>query len=156
MTSVPAPTRRRACRAPIAIPIPTALASTPAGNWTCSAASDLDALQVAVVGEVADSYIELRGLQERLRVARRNAENQGETLRLVQARLDAGRGSDFATARARAQREATLARIPALEAAAAVHMHRLAVLVGLPPEALITELEQPASLPALPGRLDPG
>ena len=121
-----------------------------------AAASDLDALQVAVVGEVADSYIELRGLQERLRVARRNAENQGETLRLVQARLDAGRGTDFDTARARAQREATLARIPALEAEAAVHMHRLAVLVGLPPEALIAELEQPATLPALPGRLDPG
>ena len=121
-----------------------------------AAASDLDALQVAVVGEVANSYFELRGLQERLRVARRNAGNQAETLQLVQARLDAGRGTDFDTARARAQREATLARIPALEAAAAVHMHRLAVLVGQPPEALIAELEQPASLPAQPGRLDPG
>ena len=55
-------------------------------------ASDLDALQVAIVGEVARSYVELRGLQERLRVARDNAVNQEETLRLVQARFDAGRG----------------------------------------------------------------
>jgi outer membrane protein, multidrug efflux system len=121
-----------------------------------AAASDLDALQVAIAGEVATSYVELRGLQERLRVARRNADNQRETLRLVQARLDAGRGTDFDTARARAQLEATLARIPALDAQAAVHMHRLAVLVGQPPEALIAELEAPEALPTLPRRLDPG
>ena len=119
-------------------------------------ASDLDAAQVAVVGEVANSYFQLRGLQERLLVARRNADNQKETLRLVQARLDAGRGTDFDTSRARAQLEATLSRIPALEAAAAVQMHRIAVLVGEPPEALIAELRQPAALPPLPGGIDAG
>ena len=36
---------------------------------TWATAADLDALQVAIVGEVARSYVELRGLQERLRVA---------------------------------------------------------------------------------------
>lgn len=121
-----------------------------------AAASDLDALQVAIVGEVARSYAELRGLQERLRVARENADNQRETLRLVQARLDAGRGTEFDTARANAQLQATLARVPALEAQVAVTMHRLAVLTGRTPEALIAELTPPQPLPALPARLDPG
>ena len=119
-------------------------------------ASDLDALQVAIVGEVARSYVELRGLQERLRVARDNSENQRETLRLVQARFDAGRGTEFDTSRARAQLEATLARVPALEAQVAVTMHRLAVLTGQTPDALIADLTPVQPLPALPARLDPG
>lgn len=119
-------------------------------------AADLYALQVAIVAEVADGYLELRGLQERLRVATRNADNQRETLRLVQARADAGGGSDFDTARARAQLEATLSRVPALEAAAAVQMHRLAVLTGQTPDALVGVLDAPSTLPALPPPLDPG
>ncbi|HZH42807.1 MAG TPA: TolC family protein, partial [Lysobacter sp.] len=113
-------------------------------------ASDLEAMQVAVVGEVARIYVELRGLQERLRVARANADNQAETLRLVQARLDAGRGTEFDSARARAQLAATRARIPALEAQAATAMHRLAVLTGRTPDALITTLEAARPLPAPP------
>ncbi|MGN6514201.1 MAG: TolC family protein, partial [Lysobacteraceae bacterium] len=83
-------------------------------------------------------------------------DNQRETLRLVQARADAGGGSDVDTAPARAQLEATLSRVPALEAAAAVQMHRLAVLTGHTPDALVAELEAPSALPALPPPLDPG
>lgn len=121
-----------------------------------ASAADLQALQVAVVGEVARTYVELRGLQERLRVARENAENQRETLRLVQARLDAGRGTEFDSARARAQLESTQSRVPALEAAVAVAMHRLAVLTGRTPDALVAQLEPLQPLPALPTKLDPG
>jgi NodT family efflux transporter outer membrane factor (OMF) lipoprotein len=123
---------------------------------TAASAADLSALQVAIVGEVADGYLTLRGLQERLRVARENADNQRETLRLVDARFDAGRGTEFDTSRVRAQLEGTLANVPALEAEVAVTMHRLAVLTGRTPDALIAELETPAPLPALPGKLDAG
>lgn len=119
-------------------------------------ANDLAALQVAIVGDVARSYFELRGLQERLRVARENADNQAETLHLVQARYDAGRGTEFDTSRASAQLEATRANVPALEAQVAVTEHRIAVLVGRTPDALIAELDAPADLPALPDRLDAG
>jgi NodT family efflux transporter outer membrane factor (OMF) lipoprotein len=118
--------------------------------------ADLRAAQVVVAGDVAAAYVELRGLQERLRVARANRDNQQRTLDLVQARLDAGSASDFDGARARAQLEATAARIPALEAAEAVAMHRIAVLTGRTPDALIATLAQPAPLPALPARIEPG
>src|SRR3546814_11782065 len=91
-----------------------------------ASAADLEAAQVAIVGEVARTYFDLRGLQERLRVARENADNQRETLRLVDARLDAGRGTGFDTARARAQLETTSPRIPSLAAQVAFDMHRLA------------------------------
>src|SRR3546814_12304881 len=116
-----------------------------------ASAADLEAAQVAIVGEVARTYFDLRGLQERLRVARENADNQRETLRLVDARLDAGRGTGFDTARARAQLETTSARIPALEAQVAFDMHRLAVLVGKTPDALVAELTPTRALPELPG-----
>lgn len=123
---------------------------------TWATAADLQAMQVTIVGEVAGGYVDLRGLQERLRVARENADNQRETLRLVDARFSAGRGTEFDTSRARAQLEATLSRVPALEAQVAVAMHRLAVLTGRTPDALIAQLEPQQPLPALPARLDAG
>jgi len=121
-----------------------------------ASAADLAGLQVAIVAEAARTYMDLRGLQERLRVARENAQNQQETLQLVEARRAAGRGTEFDTSRARAQLETTLARLPAFEAAIAIDMHRLAVLTGRSPDALVGELEAAAPLPRLPARLDPG
>jgi multidrug efflux system outer membrane protein len=117
-------------------------------------ASDLAGLQVAVVGEVARTYIELRGLQDRLRVARANAQLQRETLRLVEASNAAGRGTAFDTSRARSQLEATLSRIPAFEASEAVAMHRLAVLTGRTPDALVTRLSTSAAVPRIDVHLD--
>lgn len=119
-------------------------------------AADLRAVQVAVVGDVARTYVELRGTQERLRVAQANRENQQQTLALVTTRLDAGAGTEFDTARARAQFEATSARIPALEAHQQQAMHRIAVLTGREPGALVTELSVPRPLPVLPSLIDAG
>lgn len=123
---------------------------------TDATASDLRAMQVAIVAEVARDYFQLRGLQEQLRVAQENASSQGETLRLVEAGFNAGRGTDFDTARARAQLSSTSARVPALQAQIAASMHHLAVLIGQLPEALNAELDKSAPLPALPANVDPG
>src|ERR1700722_6683140 len=123
---------------------------------TLADASDLAALQVTVVGEVASTYIDLRGRQERLRVARENSENEQETVRLVEAAYSAGRGTEFDTARARALLETTNSRIPELLSAIALDEHRLAVLCGLSPDALVSELRVARPLPDLPERIDPG
>lgn len=121
-----------------------------------ASAADLAAAQVAIAGEVARTYLDLRGLQERLRVAQENQDNQRETLRIVQARLDAGRGTDFDALRARAQLESTASRLPALDARMAVDMHRLAVLAGRTPDALTHDLVAARPLPVLPARIDAG
>jgi outer membrane protein, multidrug efflux system len=113
-------------------------------------AADLGGLQVSVAAEVARSYFELRGLQTQLRVARGNAGNLAETLRLTEVRLEAGSGTEFDVARARAQLELTRSRIPLLEAALQAAAHRLAVLNGREPSALMAELDTPQDLPALP------
>lgn len=106
--------------------------------------------QVSITAEVARNYFELRGYQHRLEVARRNADNQSESLRITSARLDAGRGTKLDTSRATAQLSATLATIPDLEAAATRSMLRLGVLTGHSPETLIAELSEPRALPQLP------
>ena len=119
-------------------------------------ASGLAAIQVTVVGEVAGTYIDLRGRQELLRIARENVENEQQTVQLVEAAYSAGRGTEFDTSRARALLETTISRIPELLSAIALDEHRLAVLCGLSPEALVSELEMAKPLPDLPKRIDPG
>lgn len=119
-------------------------------------AADLAALQVVVVADVVAGYFELRGLQEQLRVARANAAIQRDSLELVERRLAAGRGTTLDATRARAQLEATLSRVPVLEGEVAAATHRIAVLTGREPTALVTELEATRPLPALPASIATG
>ena len=107
--------------------------------------------QVIVTAEITRTYFELRGFQQQLDVARRNVVNQQSTLDLATARLEAGRGTEFDTARAQAQLSATLGTIAPLEAAVARSIHRLSVLVGREPGALRAELAATRDLPPLPG-----
>src|SRR5205085_11895742 len=72
-------------------------------------------IQVSLISEVARTYFELRGGQNQLGVAQRNADNQRETLKITQARLEGRRGTELDTARARAQLNTTLATVPPLE-----------------------------------------
>lgn len=109
-------------------------------------ASRLDTL-VVVTAEVARSYLELRGLQNQLAVARKNADLQAETLKLTQQRLDGGRGTDFDVSRSRSLLGLTRSTIPPLEAAIEKTMYRIAVLTGQQPVALKTELSAAAPLP---------
>lgn len=121
-----------------------------------ASAADLAALRLLLAGEVARTYLELRGLQTRLAVATGNADNQQQTLKLVQARLDVGVGAEFDLVRARAQLESTRARIPALERDIARAVHRLSVLVGSAPGDLQPHLSTPTGLPGAPAALDSG
>ncbi len=115
-----------------------------------SAEANLRNAQVVVTAEVARTYFELRGEQSQLDVARRNVDNQRNSLDITSARLNAGRGTEFDTSRAQAQLSATLGTIGPLEAAVARSIHRLSVLTGREPTALTSTLNAPQELPALP------
>lgn len=110
-------------------------------------ATRLDVL-VVVTAEVARNYFELRGLQNQLAVARRNAEVQTETFKITQARLEGGRGTDFDVARSSSLLNLTRSTIPPLEGAIRKAGHRIAVLTGQSPTALTAELSAPQFLPA--------
>ena len=105
---------------------------------------------VSLLAEVARNYFELLGSQNQLAVARRNAENQRQTLDLTIALLQGGRGTELDTSRAEAQLTSTLATIPPLETVVKQAMYRLGVLIGQQPAALEPELSGPLPLPTLP------
>jgi multidrug efflux system outer membrane protein len=115
-----------------------------------AAQASLRDVLVSLIAEVARNYFELRGNQHQLAVARRNAENQRQTLDLTITRLEGGRGTELDTARARAQLDSTLATIPPLEATIQRSIHRLSVLTGQRPETLVAALERAAPLPDSP------
>jgi outer membrane protein, multidrug efflux system len=106
-------------------------------------------VHVTVSAEVARNYFELRGLQERLRVAQASLRTQQDVLKLVSAREDAGRGTAFDTERARALVASTAATLPTLEAATLRTRYRIAVLCGQPPTALDSRLTEAKALPGL-------
>ncbi len=118
-----------------------------------SAEHDVYDVQVLLAAEVAGAYFDLRGTQDRLAVARRNADNQRRTLDVTLARLDAGRGTAIDSERAQAQLSSTLAAIPALESAIAAIQHRIGVLLGRAPATTVAELDDAACMPILPATL---
>ncbi|UAW97214.1 efflux transporter outer membrane subunit [Halopseudomonas nanhaiensis] len=112
-----------------------------------AAGADRQTLQVALAGQVASSYFELRGLQQQLRVAQDSVRLQQASLDIVGVRLEAGRGTLFDQVRARAQLDTNRAAIPQLEASIGSAIHRIGVLTGQSPTALAQVLATPGDLP---------
>ncbi len=119
-----------------------------------AAGADLQALRVAMVGDLASSYFRLRGLQAQYDVANRNVTLYETSLEIVSARVDAGRGTDFDRLRARTRLDRARADLPSLEADIRTEMHRIAVLTGQEPGALIEVLGKaqplPGTMPTIP------
>lgn len=124
--------------------------------FVAAAEHDLGDVQVSVAAEVARTYFELRGAQQQLAVAQRNADNQRRTVGITQDRLAGGRGTAFDTERARSVLYLTLATMPGLQAQIAQDQHRIAVLLGRAPELLPKELSQVGAPLRLPDTLNVG
>ena len=100
------------------------------GALADAAAEDVRNVEVVLTSQVAGAYLALRGAQDRLATARRNAENQRRTLEVTERRLEAGRGTRLDTERASSQLSATLAVIPSLESTIETARQRIRVLTG--------------------------
>jgi len=118
-----------------------------------AAEASLANVQVSIAAEVAVTYIELRGLQMRLVIARSNLAAQRETLQLSRWRAQAGLVSSLDVEQAVAASEQTSAQIPLLQTSAAQALSSLAVLSGQAPGALQATLTMPAAVPQAPADL---
>jgi multidrug efflux system outer membrane protein len=105
---------------------------------------------VTLLGEVARNYIDLRGFQRRLAVARDNLKTQQDTLELTQVRFQAGLASDLDVAQQEAQLNTTAAQIPTLESSLKQAAYALDVLLGSQPGRLWSELAKETAIPNLP------
>lgn len=112
-----------------------------------AAEADLADVQVSIAAEVAVTYIELRGLQARLAIARNNLANQVETQQITAWRTQSGLASSLDLEQANAATAQTSAEIPTLEANAAKSQHSLAVLTAQAPGALQAALAAAGPLP---------
>jgi outer membrane protein, multidrug efflux system len=110
--------------------------------------------QVSVAAEVALAYIQLRGQQAQLMIARNNLASQNETLQITQWRAQAGLTTSLEVEQARTASEQTAAQIPVFEAGIGRTQHSLAVLTGQAPGGLQTLLVAPQPAPAIPQAAD--
>jgi NodT family efflux transporter outer membrane factor (OMF) lipoprotein len=105
---------------------------------------------VSLLAEVARNYVEVRGLQRRIAIARENIATQQSALDLTQKRYQAGVSSLLDVSQAASLLAGTKSDLPTLQTSLQNAMHRLAVLQGQPPGALLAELEAVAPVPAPP------
>lgn len=116
--------------------------------------ADLNDLLVTLQSEVALNYLELRASQAQLSVARENAGNQADAMRIAEISLKGGKGTRLDVARAEALWNATQAQIPTYEENVARSIHRIAVLCGRQPSDLRPQLQAGKKQPAAPSRIN--
>jgi NodT family efflux transporter outer membrane factor (OMF) lipoprotein len=111
---------------------------------------DRRAVLVSVLADVAQNYIELRGAQSRLLVARENLATLDELLDLTRQRRAAGLTTHIDVSNSIAQASVTRAQLPAYELQITQSINQLSQLLGREPEALRSELDSVAPVPPIP------
>jgi NodT family efflux transporter outer membrane factor (OMF) lipoprotein len=127
-----------------------------AGAELEAAQYDAEAVRVSMTAEVARTYLELRGVQDDLRIARSSAEIAGKSLHVAERRRQQGVATDFDTSVSAAQVASFEAAIPALEERRDALMNALALLLAKPPHALDAQLAGVEAVPALPAEVPVG
>jgi NodT family efflux transporter outer membrane factor (OMF) lipoprotein len=107
-----------------------------------------DAL-VTLLADVATTYVQIRTYQQRLDYARRNVRIQQGVQRLTEARLKEGTATSLDVEQARSIRAQTEASVPPLVIGLRQANDRLCVLLGQPPDDLLSFLGE-GSIPVAP------
>ncbi|MEI9476193.1 MAG: efflux transporter outer membrane subunit [Deltaproteobacteria bacterium] len=111
---------------------------------------------VTLQGEVARNYVEYRGQQLRLDIAKRAVQIRRDNAEISEARARAGLVSELDWSRARAELATAESIIPSLENSLSAALHRLGILLGQEPLSLASELKASAELPRIPENLPVG
>ncbi len=112
--------------------------------------ASLYAVQISIIAEVAQTYFQWQGESLRLSLLEDNLANQQASVGILEAQLDAGRGTALDVARARAVERQLSAALPTARANVARAEQRLGVLTRVPVAELREALEVPDALPTLP------
>ncbi|MBN8245978.1 MAG: TolC family protein [Verrucomicrobia bacterium] len=112
--------------------------------------ASFDDVLVTLIADVASTYVNVRTLEERLRVADRNVEAQRESLRVATAQFDAGETSELDVRQASTVLLQTTAQIPRMQNSLNQARFALAVLVGEPPSQAEALVPAPGKIPEAP------
>jgi len=112
---------------------------------------------LSLVASVADTYLQLRGLDEQLVIARRNLETYADSVKLFELQYQHGQIPLLNVEQARTQYETAAAKIPQLEEQIAQNENALSILVGRNPGAIARGKSiYEFAFPAVPGGLPSG
>ena len=120
------------------------------------ALADMQGAYVSIFAEVATNYMELRGTQYLLDIAKRNLKGQQDTYDLTLQLSEAGTSNSLDVSRALAQLENTRATIPPLKARLEALKNSLSVLIGEVPGNLDAAVVRDQPLPSLPASVGIG
>ncbi|MGD1030277.1 MAG: efflux transporter outer membrane subunit, partial [Opitutaceae bacterium] len=108
------------------------------------------ATMMVLLGDVARNYVDVRGYQRRLAIAADNIRAQRQALSISRDRFAHGLATDLDIEESSTLLAETQAEVPALEAGLQASIHRLGVLLGREPGALLAELSAQAPIPTSP------
>ncbi|MEW6657478.1 MAG: efflux transporter outer membrane subunit [Thermodesulfobacteriota bacterium] len=121
-----------------------------------AAVEDRRDVLITLVGDVGTNYLNLRGFQQQIAIARKNLEAQKKTAQITHKRFAAGFIGRLDVANADAQVATTEAQIPVLESSARAAIYSLGVLLGRPPGALEKDLIKASPIPPTPPEIPVG
>jgi NodT family efflux transporter outer membrane factor (OMF) lipoprotein len=123
---------------------------------TLAAMENRHGVALAAVAELAQSYMQLRGTQNRLGIAKRNLRLAEENVELVNTRFGNGVATTLDLAQARGQQATIAATLPPLRIQEAELINAIGLLLGDAPRALETELHRTQIMPREPRKVPVG
>jgi NodT family efflux transporter outer membrane factor (OMF) lipoprotein len=111
---------------------------------------------ISNLAELARDYIQLRGNQLLLQIAKDNVKTAQQNLQLTQQRATGGVTTDLDVANAAAQLRTTAAEIPRIEQQISEFINAISLLLGQPPNTLQAELIKAKPVPPIPPRIPVG
>jgi len=121
-----------------------------------SSRADVNDVLISLMAEVALNYTAVRTYQHRLEITRANIETQKKSYDLNTSRYQAGLIDELAVQQSLRNLERTRSQIASLENGLRAAKNRLAVLLGLTPGALDSELTPVRSIPEIPPQVAVG
>jgi len=117
---------------------------------------DYDDLLVTLTADVAAAYIQIRTYQQRLALAKSNAELQDKSYRIAESQFRNGLSTELDMQQARSLKEQTWAEIATLEAGLRQSTNALCLLLGMQPSLLSKELGDDTRIPVASTELATG
>jgi NodT family efflux transporter outer membrane factor (OMF) lipoprotein len=111
---------------------------------------------VSLNAGVASGYLNIRTLQQRIKVAEDNLQTQRESLQIARWQFEAGETSDLDVQQAQTQLAQTEAQIPGLQNSLRADKDSLAVLLGLTPDKIDAQLGSGSTIPGAPAQVATG
>ena len=127
-----------------------------ANALVASVEEDRHDILISVLAEVARNYVEVRNFQQRLAIANKNIAAQQDAVDIARARFHAGLASELDAREAEVLLATTQSQVPLFEESRTRAMHRLGVLIGQEPGALLNELGDTAPVPVPPPEVPVG